>query len=531
MNVLQVVKDNDQDYEWYPTTKEMIEPIVQDLKDNDVYRGSTKLMDIGAGDGNVFKLIKELYPNHHFKKYAIEKSQILIDQMEPDIYVVGTEFNEQNLIDKKMDIIFCNPPYSAFVYWMTTIINEANAMCLFFVVPDRWSKNNEIEQAVKRRKAETSVLGNFSFLDSEYRKARAQVDIVKVDLSYRSYGRCVLTDPFTLWFKENFKFSAEKSRRTISDKIDKKREEIKALTTKKDLIPNLVRFFNDDMDNLFQNYKDVGELDATILDELNISVTSLRGSIETKIESLKDVYWKELFDNLDTITERLTSTSRSKLLATLFENTSVDFTAKNIYSVVMWAIRNANKYFDDQLLSLYSTLSDRKNVKLYKSNFRLIEDGWRYSRRDISHYTLDYRIIHSAYGSFDSYTPHCLKDHAIELIQDLFTIGNNLGFEVIEDPKANKWEPGKKQIFHYINSAKKNTIFCDIKVYLNGNIHFRLNQEFMKKLNIEAGRLNNWIKSPQEASSEMEIPINDVLSMYKANVQLISSNMLLLSQK
>ncbi len=39
----------------------------------------------------------------------------------------------------------------------------------------------------------------------------------------------------------------------------------------------------------------------------------------------------------------------------------------------------------------------------------------------------------------------------------------------------------------------------------------------MRKLNIEAGRLNGWIKSPQEASKEMGIPLKDMIDYFDSN--------------
>ncbi|MGL5668705.1 MAG: hypothetical protein ACRDD9_21590 [Shewanella sp.] len=44
--------------------------------------------------------------------------------------VIGTDFNQQTLVDKPVGVIFCNPPYSAFEQWATRVISEANAEAL-----------------------------------------------------------------------------------------------------------------------------------------------------------------------------------------------------------------------------------------------------------------------------------------------------------------------------------------------------------------------------------------------------------------
>ena len=39
------------------------------------------------------------------------------------VVIIGSDFHEQTLIDKKVDLIFCNPPYSEFELWTKQIID------------------------------------------------------------------------------------------------------------------------------------------------------------------------------------------------------------------------------------------------------------------------------------------------------------------------------------------------------------------------------------------------------------------------
>jgi tRNA1(Val) A37 N6-methylase TrmN6 len=77
-------------------------------------------MDIGAGDGRVLKAIQAKLETRlrTIKCYAIEKAITHLNNMPKDITVVGTDFEQQTLVDKAVDIIFCNPPYSEFEQWM-----------------------------------------------------------------------------------------------------------------------------------------------------------------------------------------------------------------------------------------------------------------------------------------------------------------------------------------------------------------------------------------------------------------------------
>jgi 16S rRNA G1207 methylase RsmC len=125
MNINKLVKEikaSNQDFEWYPTTDEIIDLIKADLKDSYDREGIFKsVLDVGAGNGQTLNKLTD------GNKYAIEKSEILVSNMPANIFMVGTDFYENSLIDKKVDIVFSNPPYSQYKEWAVKIINEANS--------------------------------------------------------------------------------------------------------------------------------------------------------------------------------------------------------------------------------------------------------------------------------------------------------------------------------------------------------------------------------------------------------------------
>lgn len=540
MKIVEKIKEANQDFEFYPTTREIIRVINADLQP-----GRFSIMDVGAGNGSFFNILEDLNPielneyGHEinsltFNKYAIEKSQILINSMASDIFVIGTDFHQQSFIDKKMDIIFCNPPYSEYKEWMIKLIKEANCSYLYLVIPERW-KTTEVEEVIKQRKAEYKILGNFSFIDSEFRKARAKVDIVKISYSRSIRGyNTNKSDPFDLWFKEHFNIEAEETSKTEYQQNNERKEKIKTLVDKSKLIHNLVCFYEEELQKLISNYKSVENLDSQLLKELNVSIEGLKGGLKSKISGLKNIYWRELFENLEAITKKLTSKSRQSLLDTLAAHTSVDFTSENIYSVVIWAIKNSNKYIDSQLSDLYKEITEPKNIIKYKSNKRMIDDNWRYNRREMfeqGKYLLDYRIIYSYAGSCmtSNRNGQFLTQTGSNLIRDIFAIAANLGYNVLDDTvysyETPGFEYGKNKKF-YCNDGE---LFMTIKFYMNGNAHIKLNQKFMKAFNIEAARLNGWIKSPEEAAEEMGLKINEVLKYFKSNIKIENKNIKLLA--
>ncbi len=129
--LLQETIASNQDFEWYPTTDEIISAVAQHAKEITKRRIShTKsILDVGAGDGRVLKVLAEALEDEHGRRpdmLAIEKSTPLIDAMPKEIGIMGTDFHQQTLMDKKVDVIFCNPPYSEYALWMAKIITEAS---------------------------------------------------------------------------------------------------------------------------------------------------------------------------------------------------------------------------------------------------------------------------------------------------------------------------------------------------------------------------------------------------------------------
>lgn len=534
-HLIKKLKENGQDFEWYPTTREMLKIIADDIDiSTDRYQTSSKILDIGAGNGSALNIITEILDEKiHFKKYAIEKSKILCEQMPDDIFIVGTDFHAQTLVDKKVNVVFCNPPYSEYVDWMIKIIKEAYCQAIYFVVPGRWSDNKEISDAISARDGKIKILRTMDFKNSEFRQSRAKIDIVKITIGGMRYRSGCYKDPFKLWFDESFKFDIAKDE--FCGDGDKKgiNHDATALINKSDLIESSVRLYQKDLDHLLKNYRSLESIDPDLLEELEVNLASLCEALKMKITGLKTVHWKELFSSLRSITDSLTSKSRGLLLDTMMDNMNVDFTQNNIYTIVIWVLKNANKYFDKQLTEVYKTITSKDAIKLYKSNTRIITDDFRFSRNKISNYKLDYRIIHDGFRVLVDYSPryeHGLSKTATDFLKDIFAVAGNLGYRVIEKPEDFKWESRKLITFHYMEDGKEE-IFATVRAYLKGTLHFKFNQKFMRAWNIEAARILGWIKDPEHASREMDENVNDIKQFFGKNLRIGIKDVPMLCEK
>lgn len=510
-----------QDFEWYPTTEPMIAAIVRAIGTDRSRLES--VLDIGAGDGRVLLTLQKTY--EHATLFGIEKSPILQQAQPESVIPVGVDFWEQDLMSLPVTVAFSNPPYSEFVQWAERIINTVHAEKLFLVMPKRWDLSVEIETAIKGREATTRVIYSGDFYDAD-RSARAVIDIVEVSFGSGYYRE--KSDPFDQWFDKNIDTF---DRHEVSD--IKQDEQRLARLHDCDNIPALVDAYNEEYAVMEANYKAIFKLDQSILKELGVNKNQVREGLKKRMAGLKNVYWQALFDHLEVVTSRLTTKTRKRFLDRITGTTSVAFTIPNAYSVVLWAIKFANQYFDEQLVSVFRALSTHDGVLNYKSNERTWKnDGWRYNAEEFDHYTLDYRVVlhhHAAINKnpFDSYnSPGGLHQSSHEMIDDLIAVFGNLGFLVQhQNSRRLQWVSNGAQFFVGVDGA---TVF-EVKAFINGNLHFKFRPAAIKALNIEAGRLLGWLRSPAEAAAEMGCTEEETGRFFGSNQRLGTTSVKLLS--
>lgn len=508
-SLVATIKENEQDFEFYPTTKQMVETIYNQLVDDDSH---SKILDIGCGNGNFFNKFEEITKERKAlygeesrgklayisEKYAIEKSEILINNLPNDVIIVGTDFQENTLLDKKVDVIFCNPPYSQYESWACKIINEAYCNYIYLVVPQRWQDSEEIKGALNAREFKSKIIGSFDFLDAE-RAARAKVDIVKIYKPSDSYRR-EAADPFNIWFDNEFKINIPNDETSSYEKSRTEREKLNETARQqvvegRDYVQVLCSLYQNEMAGLLNSYKTISTLDGALLKELGVTLANVKKGLQEKIAGVKYKYWHEFFDNLDKINRKLTSSKRKMMLEKLHDSVHVDFTESNAYAIVIWVIKNANNYFDEQLKEMYLRLTEPEYIKNYKSNQKTWQkDGWRYKKEDHSHYALDYRIVTEDYrGHRYSWEKQDTSDSA--LIKDIRTIANNLGFDY----------------------------FGEYKSFKNNNVHFKFEIQFMKAFNIEAARLFGWVRNASDVVNEFpDITTEEARKYFKSNFLITS---------
>jgi hypothetical protein len=520
--LLKSVIDAAQDFEWYPTTDDMIAAVARRLP-----RSFDSLMDIGAGDGRVLAALAQR-AEHAPQLYAIEKSPLLMQSQPENVTPLGVDFYEQNLACLPVDFIFSNPPYSDFETWAARIIEFGYAKRAYLVIPQRWRDSREIAAALERRKATAKVIYSGDFLNAE-RRARAVVDIIEVSFPTTGGYRDEPVDPFDIWFDENI--GTFETEREVSDgPTSTELARLRRLRS----IAEMVAAFDEDYARMESNYRAIFALDHELLRELSVSKDKLRTGIKARMSGLKTQYWQLLFEKLDAITNRLSTATKKRFIERLTGRTAVAFTLPNATAIVVWAIQHANRYFDAQVVDLFKALATFDGVQNYKSNQRTWQkSGWRYCSDDFDHFALDYRIVVSKYqaifksdfGRFEY--PGDLHSNCHELLDDIIAVMSNLGFmlDAHETRSRNRqWHSGSWQDFVMSDGR----VLFQAKAFMNGNMHFRFMPEAIRALNVEAGRLLGWLKDPSDVVRELGYSADEAQALFGSNRQMTAGNLRLL---
>lgn len=532
-DLVEVLKSCDQDFEWYPTTDRMIQIVAKRLDEDTC----PNILDIGAGDGRVLMGLSKRFKASTL--YSIEKAMPLIQAQPEEITPVGTEFFEQNLACLPVDIIFCNPPYSQFETWAETIIKSGFAKYAYLIIPQRWKDSKIIAAALKMREAEVKVIHSDTFHDGD-RRARAVIDILEIKFSCKNDWENSPKDPFDIWFDQNVSTFQEEDQTSEYIQQEQSIAKLRHLTS----IAGMVESYNAEYELMENNYRAIFKLDSALLRELSVNKEAVREGIKKRMQGLKAKYWHLLFEHLDAITSKLSTKTKDMFLKKITGQETVAFTALNAYAITIWAIKNANRYFDEQCKDLFLALSTHEGAMMYKSNQKTWgADRWRYYLRNGEdkphHYTLDYRIVVHDYRAisnedrWNSYEyPGGLHKSCHERIEDIIAVMGNLGFATnSQKPRQRDWQAGAWQDFYNRDEKGQSRILFQVKAYKNGNIHLRFMPDAIKALNIEAGRLLGWIRNKADVVTEMGYTQEDADKYFNSNRALTISSLKALTAK
>jgi len=548
-----LLKNNNEDFEFYPTTEEIAQCVRKDIikeskKTSSAYfeRKGTKgysylssyntihyndrntsrnkkamlhlssFLDIGAGDGRMaewlFAETKGIFCSVD-EKLAIEKAKLQAnDLIRRGFGLIGRDFYDISLMESKFGVVYSNPPYSEYKQWVGKILEEVNSKLIYLLLPQRWRTDDMLVFAMED-KGEVSSLGFFDFEEAD-RVARAKVELIKINTM--SLPSASLSDTFDAWIKNTFgAFESIDDAEVVEEPSKEEDSKNNVEQREGDMVGVLVENYQKELADTKRNYKQLGSIDFSIIEQLGVSKSHVMKKIRSDIKNLRVKYWRESFNLLTPITTRLTTKMRDDLMQKVTWFDSLTFNAGNVYSVVVWVIENGNQFVLDQAIAVYDSMMSFDNVTAYKSNTKWTDGGWRYNNEKIPEkYQLDYRVVVEGGIRRSGYAATGPVSYCIA--SDLAIVADTLGFP----NHGVSIETMRKK--HYCMGIDGEVVF-EYKFFQNNNVHIKMNQAFLMKLNVEIGKLKGWIMQPHDVESEFEVSAEEAESLFGGAIEQLTS--------
>jgi phage-related protein len=562
-----MLRNTGEDYEFYPTTDEIMAAMRKDLwgylRAHDTDRQAEKrsgiaidvsrewdekkkshtsvdrleiasFLDIGAGDGRVLSCLDEDQGTFRCNKYGIEKARAQADDLiRRGVFVIGIDFWDVTLIDRHFALIYSNPPFSQFEQWVCKILYEGNFSVLYLVMPKRWTGSRLIAKELEG-KYEHAIVGEFDFSEAD-REARGKVHLVRINAGWhektekgtdRHGKKWKMTlnyqepteDAFARFVREHIADFQEKPEREWEEESET------ALALKLTPVDQLISDYEAEKQSLGDAFKAIGKLDAEIIRLLGQDKKSMLEIIRQSFGSLKSKYWRAAFDRLEPVKSRMTLKTRESIFRNIEEFKTLDFNADNIYSIAIWIIENTNFGILGQIGQVFDALTHKDFFEEYKSNRHWKKGDWRNAEREwrLSEMPerwklgLDYRIVVRTYA-YDRYS--CRARYTV--VDDFMVICHNLGFPISPSCKPDYKMHQSEQKFYTLDGELAFTM----RFYTgNGNAHLKINKKLLMKFNIEVAKIRRWMSEPDDVVEEYGVPKDEAVRLWNGGLALIGSS-------
>jgi SAM-dependent methyltransferase len=525
--LVNILKENDCDNEFYPTTDEILNCIINNLN-----KRYNSILDVGCGNGVSLQKLGLRLGARDCKLLGIEITSALRGVCSKEITIIGVNFFNMEFDRRNFDLVFCNPPYSwkdgdkQYESWATKLLVECDCSDLVMVIPRKWSKSSIIREIMQKRNITANVIGSFNFLKAE-RSARVEVDVIRFTglrqeeqdyvsrlLKEKLAGRKILDSHF----KYNYKYNNIEKKIDCTDKCGE-------LLTGEDYVNRLVKLYKIERDKLTKLIDALADIPDEVFGELEADFNKLLNIVKDKYEEIDNRYWDEVIARFSPLTQRLISSERDKLLKQVRE-LGLDFNVDNIYFAVETCIKAVNLNIDNQVLEVYNQIIDDCNVEEYKSNARFFRDD-NTERKDKG-YKLKCRIIKSKgwYYWESGYSFEIQgNERCYNFIKDLIVIANNLGYNCKYGEACSL--AGSHCLYHYDISedgeCKKYVELVKYRIFKNNNVHLQFEKGFMNKLNVIKGRLEGWLHTKEEVMEEFGVSEIEAVKMLDMSEKIVPS--------
>ena len=514
------LKDNGEDFEFYPTPKDVMHKIASDAnrmlsKIEPVNPEQVTILDPCCGDGRAVAALTEALSykssdwgsfryNAEIKTLGIECSAILHNRVRNGdlpvkVNLIGTDAFQTELALTGADVVLVNPPYSEAVAWMGHILTHVTNGVVYFVVPQgKWQHVVDAHAAT----FDHETIHTFDFREAE-RAARVTVDVVRMVCTKKRDE--MISDSFGFqWPDDN-----EQSVDDLGMQADEEKVMQYAIDTGRPLTEALEHGYIQRQQSVSSAFHAIADIDGRVFRALGITRSEIVGQFIKEQKRLRRDYWRRFLDHFEPVSKRIISKYREDWAERMMLE-SAPFTVANMEMIAGNIIEDVIDIRDKQVAWMFDELTGDKGWKTYKSTARMMDGdmramrSFRYEAKERGWcWHLDYRIVAGFFNSQACAYKSVVGWDTERKFNDFNTVIRSLGYKVEpfvvdnRDIRLRTWEQvwGK-------TPDDEDVMLYEFKVFKNGSVHMRFDVDVMRKINVIASRYKGWVHTPAEYAEE-----------------------------
>jgi methylase of polypeptide subunit release factors len=496
--------------DFYPTPKNLIEKMWNKVsKKNHKY-----ILEPSAGKGDIVDFINEKgsrsWSGNSYEIHAIEiEPELQATLLGKGIKLVDSDFLEYEGLEQ-YDLIIANPPFSEGDKHLLKAIDILYSGEIVFLLNAETLKNpySHTRQLLCRRLEELGADIEYirdSFVNAE-RITSVEVALIHIKIQGN--------------YEADFLSGADEKAEDVD--VDYKIEEDNEIAHRKN-VANLVIQYKQALqaglellDVFFKNYKKIWPyfgINGKRKRDNETFPDLVKNRVNDFIHDLRKSYWGTAFE-LPEFKRNLTSDAKKSLEIQIQNCSSLEFSEKNIYTVLLNIINNYENTLMNETLKLFDTMTVKYawHEELHTKNVHYF-NGWKTNQA----YRVNNKVVLPWMNCFCSYNSKLIPSDTANKLNDIDKVMNFFAglpeyvsiVDALTIALRESKNRGVESTFFKISAFKKGTVHLEFK-----------DEDILRRFNITACRGKNWLphdygrKHYDECSPE----VRDCIQTFEQNI-------------
>lgn len=455
------------------------------------------------GESGVFDDFSKEYPNKRF--FSIGSNH--------NILTLATNPKTTSLVDKEVDLIFCNPPMDKYEEYCKRIFEESLAGYALLVLPIEWKSNAEIKAYAKANRFEIEVIGAVGYIKDNQ---RAKAELV---LFYRFSSEAILKKKLGKDYDLEVLFQELECYRSslIHELEDEKKEEIANETQGMDqesFFEYLLKRYKKEHQDFFKNFKSLSHLSSHFLSAIKVEGEDIVEATKRFERKHKKFYWSECLSRMPTFNLLLTQKQQGELLGE-FAHRGVDFSRENIPSVLAFSLKYCKERERENFCNFWERLANEDNLADFSNLISNPKPYTHYPNEKLFYKgRLKEKVICTYAGRYDDYYPNHLRDVGIAYLIEILL--QSMGYQDLSYRYSDKSVITPQDRVNlplgisFLFAGEKQVV--KFTAYKNRKLHIHFNQTTIALINLRVFIYLGWITNIKEAKESFDTLKSELLT-------------------